>query len=161
MVPKLNQLHTDSKLEECYGKTLFETMWQKAMCDLKDMISCGFLHPPFFYIQILLYSYIGMKVLLARPLLYLDPLPSFLQSKKRKTQPLILRGCLARKKIKTKSIGKAEQSSVYFLLKMYKCSQEFLPRFRDITKRDILKHTQRDIFNPSIRYPKYLENIFS
>ena len=37
------------------------------------------------------------------------------------------------------------------------CSQEFLPRFRDITKRDILRHIQRDIFNPSFRYPKYLK----
>ena len=27
----------------------------------------------------------------------------------------------------------------------------------DITKRDILRHIQRDIFNPSIRYPKYLK----
>lgn len=24
---ELNQLHTDSKLKKCYGKTSFETMW--------------------------------------------------------------------------------------------------------------------------------------
>ena len=27
----------------------------------------------------------------------------------------------------------------------------------DITKRDMLRHIERDIFNPSIRYPKYLK----
>ena len=27
----------------------------------------------------------------------------------------------------------------------------------DITKRDILRYIKRDIFNPSIRYPKYLK----
>ena len=76
---------------------------------------------------------------------------------------------MARKKIKTKWVGKAEQSFVYFLLKRmykssleflprdYKWSQEFLPRFRDITKSDILRHIERDIFNPSIRYSKYLK----
>lgn len=54
-------------------------MWQKATCDLKDMISCGFLHPPFFDIKIILYSYIGMKVLLARHRLFCSTKnPSFL-----------------------------------------------------------------------------------
>lgn len=57
-----NQFQTaGSKLEECYGKTSFETMWQKATCDLKDIIRCGFLHPPFS---------IGMKMLLARHSLF-------------------------------------------------------------------------------------------
>ena len=27
----------------------------------------------------------------------------------------------------------------------------------DITKRDMLRYIKRDIFNPSIRYPKYLK----
>ena len=63
--------------------------------------------------------------------------------------------CLARKKIKTKWVGKAEQRSMYFFLKEFtKCSLEFLPRYY---KRDILRHIKKDIFNPSFRYPKYLK----
>ena len=54
----LNQFHPGSKLEECYGKTSFETMWQKATCDLKDVILCvDSYYPPFS---------IEMKMLLSR-----------------------------------------------------------------------------------------------
>ena len=63
------------------------------------------------------------------------------------------------RKIQSKWVGKVEQSSVYFLLKMYKWSPKnvFRDSEIDITKRDILRYIKRDIFNPSIRYPKYLK----
>ena len=35
---------------------LFLFIGHESKFPLKDMINCGFLHPPFFYIQILLYS---------------------------------------------------------------------------------------------------------
>ena len=66
---------------------------------------------------------------------------------------------MARKKIKSKWVGKVDQSSVYFLLKMYKWSLQNFFRASEIklTKRYMLRHIYRDIFNPSIRYPKYLK----
>ena len=67
---------------------------------------------------------------------------------------------MARKKIQSKWVGKAEQSSKYFLLKMYKWSSPhnfFLDSEIDITKRDMLRYIKINIFNPSIRYPKYLK----
>ena len=66
---------------------------------------------------------------------------------------------MASKKIQTKWVGKVEQSSVYFLLK----NVQVIPKnvFRDseidITKKDMLRYIKRDIFNPSIRYLKYLK----
>ena len=40
---------------------------------------------------------------------------------------------------------------------MYKWSPKnfFWDSEIDLTKRDMIRHIERDIFNPSIRYPKY------
>lgn len=51
----------NEKRNVCYGKTSFKTMWQKATCDLKDMIDCGFCYPSFSIV---------MKMLLARHSLF-------------------------------------------------------------------------------------------
>lgn len=58
----------NEKRNVCYGKTSFKTMWQKATCDLKDMIDCGFCYPPFSIV---------MKMLLARHSLFYSFRPKF------------------------------------------------------------------------------------
>ena len=62
------------------------------------------------------------------------------------------------RKIQSNWVGKVEQSSVYFLLKNVQVISKNV--FRDsemILQIDILRYIKRDIFNPSIRYPKYLK----
>jgi len=42
MIPYgINYIIFENK-EDFYDKTSFETMWEKATCDLKDIIFCGF-----------------------------------------------------------------------------------------------------------------------
>ena len=100
------------------------------------------------------------------PLLYPEPYlsfftprnkkPSHLSSGKTSSQFDLLE---IKIKEKTKWEGKAEQSFVYYFLKNYtkfvseKNSQEIL---RLILKKDILRYIKKDIFNPSVRYLKYL-----